>query len=270
MNYTTFSPHADLASFVKCYWELEVAADPDVQKQRIIPDGYIEMFFILGDDVRRFTTETDYILQPRAMVLGQITEPFYIQPSGYVHSFAIRFYPYGFAHFVHVPLKELANKETPLETLFPEGTVLQEKVESAGSTPERIAVMENYLLGRLTEKSTIDKVVKNTVDTLLGTKGNARIGTILERNGINRRQLERKFFQQVGLSPKQLGKVIRLQYALQRLLNREKGNLTEIAYDSDYYDQAHFTRDFREFTGISPKDFPDDAGMELSSRLYTD
>lgn len=269
MNYETFSPHADLASFVNCYWELEVEADPDVQKQRIIPDGYIEMFFILGDDVKRFVTDTDYILQPRAMILGQITEPFYIQPTGYVQTFAIRFYPYGFANFVRVPLKDLVNKETPLEELFPGSAVLQKKIENAGNTQERIAVIENYLRGLLTEETTVDSIVKNTVDTLLNTKGNASISAILQENRINRRQLERKFFQQMGLSPKQLGKVIRLQYALQRLVNRQAGNLTEIAYDSDYYDQAHFTRDFREFTGISPKDFPDDAGMELSAIFHT-
>jgi len=137
-NYETFSPHADLASFVNCYWELEVEADPDVQKQRVIPDGYIEMFFILGDEVRRFTTGTAYILQPRAMVMGQITGPFYIQPTGYVKTFAIRFYSYGFANFVQVPLKDLANKETPLENLLPGSAVLQkirkmQAVRSSGS-----------------------------------------------------------------------------------------------------------------------------------------
>ena len=269
MNYETFPPHADLASFVSCYWELEVEADPDVQKQRIISDGSIEMFFILGDEVKRYITDTDYLIQPRAMVLGPITEPFYIRPAGYVKTFAVRFYPYGFANFVKVPLKDLANTETPLEALLPGSTALQKKIENAGDTQERIVVIENYLLGLLTEKTTIDAIVKSTVHTLMNTKGSARIHTILEENGINRRQLERKFYQQVGLSPKQLGKVIRLQYALQRLVNRQADNLTEIAYDSDYYDQAHFTRDFREFTGITPKDFPDDAGMELSAIFYT-
>ena len=269
MNYETFLPHADLASFVNCYWVLEVEADPDVQKQRVIPDGFIEMFFILGDDVRRFTTDTAYLIQPRAMVMGQITQPFYIQPQGYVKTFAVRFYPYGFAHFVQVPLKDLANTETPLSHLLPGSEALQENIENANGTPERIALIEGYLLGLLTEKSTIDKIVKNTVDTLLSTRGNASIQTILEKSGINRRQLERKFYQQVGLSPKQLGKVIRFQYALQSLVNRPSDSLTGIAYDSEYYDQAHFTRDFREFTGITPKDFPDHAEMELSAIFHT-
>ncbi len=64
----------------------------------------------------------EFIIQPRAMVLGQITEPFFVEPTGYVNSFAIRFYPYGFANFIATPINKLANKETPIELLFGEKT----------------------------------------------------------------------------------------------------------------------------------------------------
>ena len=122
MDYQTFQPHPDLASLVNCYWTLEVPAEDDPQRQRIIPDGCIEMAFILGDDIKRYITEDDYILQPRAMVLGQTLEPFYIEPVGYVDTFAVRFYPYGFANFIAEPINSLANKETPIGLLFGEIT----------------------------------------------------------------------------------------------------------------------------------------------------
>ena len=94
MEYQTFLPHSDLDVFVNCYWTLKVPASDAPQKQRIIPDGLIEMAFILGDDIRRYTSQDKYILQPRAMVLGQTMEPFYIQPTGYVDTFSIRFLPH--------------------------------------------------------------------------------------------------------------------------------------------------------------------------------
>lgn len=81
MNYQTFQPHSDLESLVKCYWTLEVPAETDAQRQRIIPDGCIEMAFILGDDIKRYTSEVEFIFQPRALVLGQTIEPFYIEPT---------------------------------------------------------------------------------------------------------------------------------------------------------------------------------------------
>lgn len=70
MNYQTFQPHPDLESLINCYWTLEVPADNDSKKQRIVPDGCIEMAFILGDDIMRYTSQDEFILQPRAM-LGQ-------------------------------------------------------------------------------------------------------------------------------------------------------------------------------------------------------
>ena len=120
IKYETFEPHPNLGSLIKCFWTLEVQAQGGYQKQLIIPDGCIDMIFILGDDVRRYTSEDKFIIQPREMILGQITEPFFIEPTGYVNSFAVRFYPFGFANFVSMPIKKLANKDTPLKLLFGE------------------------------------------------------------------------------------------------------------------------------------------------------
>jgi AraC-like DNA-binding protein len=271
MNYQTFQPCADLKSLVKCYWILEIPADNNSERQRIVPDGCIEMAFILGDDIKRFTSESDFILQPRAMVLGQTLEPFYIQPTGYVNTFAIRFYPYGFANFVTIPISDLANKETPIEDLFgvTQAKELEEKIIQAADTQQRIEIIEHFLLQKLNEQTTIDNIVKTTVDMLLSSKGSLTINNILKEDPSKRRQLERKFSKQIGISPKQLGRVVRLQTALKMLLSQKTDTLTEIAYESEYYDQAHFIKDFKEFTGINPKEFLKDGQMTLSALFYT-
>jgi AraC-like DNA-binding protein len=270
MNYQTFQPNSDLESLISCYWTLEIPAESDAQRQRIIPDGAIEMAFILGDDIKRYTSEDEFIIQPRAMVLGQTIEPFYIEPTGYVNTFAIRFYPYGFANFVTMPLKDLVNKETPIELLFGEKTAneLEQNIIEATNSSERIEIIENFLLNKLNEKTTINNIVKITIDALLATKGSASISTILKEDLSKRRQLERNFIKQIGVSPKQLGKVIRLQTALKLLLNKKKENLTDIAYESEYFDQAHFIKDFKEFTGINPKEFLGNENMALSTLFY--
>jgi transcriptional regulator GlxA family with amidase domain len=110
--------------------------------------------------------------------------------------------------------------------------------------------------------------VRTTIDALLATNGSARIKTILKEDLSKRRQLERKFKKQIGISPKQLGKVIRLQSALKILLNRKTESLTNIAYESEYYDQAHFIKDFKEFTGTNPNKFLDNESMTLSTLFY--
>ncbi|WP_136468503.1 AraC family transcriptional regulator [Flagellimonas onchidii] len=270
MNYQTYQPHPDLESLVSCYWTLEVPAADEAQRQRIIPDGKIEMAFIFGDDIKRYTTGSNFILQPRAFVLGQTLEPFYVEPTGYVNSFSVSFYPYGFANFVSVPIKTLANKETPIKALFGEevATKFEQKIIRGTDTQQRIAIVEEFLLKRLNETATVDTIVKSTVDALLETRGNTSINAILKENPSKRRQLERNFAKQIGMSPKQLGKVIRLQSALKMLLNKEGESLTNIAYENEYYDQAHFIKDFKEFTGISPKEFLGNENMALSAAFY--
>lgn len=271
MNYETFPPHPDLSSFVKCYWTLEVPAQNDTPKQRILPDGCIELFFILGDNVRRYTSENEFIIQPREMVLGQITEPYFIQPTGYVNCFAVRFYPYGFANFVSVPIAQLNNNETALEQLFGTETSgrLSGKIISARDTAQRIQIMEGFLLERMKNKATIDQVVKSTVEALLSAKGSISIHSVLKADLSKRRQMERKFSRLIGISPKQLAKMIRLQAVLKMLLSKQSGDLTNIAYEREYHDQAHFIKDFREFTGASPKHFIGDSTMALSALLYS-
>lgn len=271
MNYKTFQPDNDLNPLIKCYWTLEVQAKYSTEKQRIIPDGCIEMAFILGDDIKRFTSDTDYILQPRAMILGQTIAPFYIQPTGYVNTFAIRFYPYGFSNFVTEPIKNLVNKETPISHIFGKEVAdkLEQNIINATDTDQRIQIIETFFRHKLDEQATIDNIVKSTIDTLLSSNGNRSINAILKDDLSKRRQLERKFSQQIGLSPKQLGKVIRQQTALKLILNQKSETLTQIAYESEYYDQNHFTKDFKEFTGTTPKEFLNDEQMILSSLFYT-
>jgi len=270
MKYKTYTPHKDLSSMVNFYWVLEVEHDEHSNKQRIIPDGCIEMAFILGDDIKRYISEVEYILQPRSMVLGQTVEPFYIQPTGYVNSFSVSFYPDGFANFVTEPIQNLRNKETPISLLFgeQEAAELEKRIVEATDTGDRIRIIEKFLFSKLSDKNTIDHIVKSTVDILFSTKGNVTINRVIKDDPSKRRQLERKFLSQIGISPKQLCKVIRMQSALKLLLNKEEESLTSIAYKSEYYDQSHFIKDFKEFTGVSPSEFLEEKSMALSALFY--
>ncbi|HYG19826.1 MAG TPA: helix-turn-helix domain-containing protein [Ohtaekwangia sp.] len=270
MNYQTYKPHPDLQTIIKCYWTLEVPAQDNTQRQLILPDGCVDMCFILGDDIKRYTGGDQFIIQPRQMLLGQITDQFYIEPTGYVNTFAVRFYPYGFANFINVPLHALSNKETPLNELF--GTEIAEQLSreiiQANSVNERIEITERFLFGRLSDKVTIENIVKSTIDAMVLSNGNKPLNALLKGNVQKRRQIEREFKKKIGVSPKQLCKAIRLQATLRSLLNQTTETLTDIAYENEYYDQSHFIKDFKEFTGITPKEFLADDKMTLSALLY--
>jgi hypothetical protein len=270
MNYQTYKPHKDLESIVKFYWTLEVPFDPENQKQKIVPDGCIEMTFNFGEKIKRYTSENNFILHPNAMIMGQRTKSFDILPTGNVDTFAICFYPIGFANFVTMPLENLVDKETPIAELFghAEANELEQQMIQAIDTQQRINIIETFLLKILSEKNTISNVVKSTVDALLKTNGTTPINVILKDDVSKRRQIERHFRKQIGISPKQLGKAIRLQATLNLLLNKKSETLTDIAYESDYFDQNHFIKDFKDLVGVTPKEFLGNENMALTALFY--
>jgi AraC-like DNA-binding protein len=73
---------------------------------------------------------------------------------------------------------------------------------------------------------------------------------------------------QIRISPKQLGKAIRLQATLHLLLNKNSETLTHIAYENDYYDQNHFVKDFKALVRVTPKEFLGNEHMALSALFY--
>jgi AraC-like DNA-binding protein len=89
------------------------------------------------------------------------------------------------------------------------------------------------------------------VDILRGA-GGARIPPIAKRVGLGLRQFERKFVQQVGLSPKLFSRIARFEAALDRMGRSPQGSWTEVAHRFGYFDQMHLVHDFSRFTGETP------------------
>lgn len=256
MNHKIFEPQQNLAEWVKCYWTLESALENTPLKNTIIPDGTMKLIFHYGDTYKHHPNDKESIVLPKCFLIGQLTRPYIVEPLGTTGSFVVRFQPNGFLPFADISIKEIQNTAVPLDKLFgKEGEEIGERILNANSTSVRIELIETFLLKRLTDSKTIDNIVKSTVETILNANEQFSINELSEQNNINRRQLTRKFSSTIGLSPKQLSKTVRIQKTLKTLLTQEVTNLTDLAYENEYFDQAHFIKDFKEFTGLTPKEF---------------
>jgi len=230
MNYQTLEPSIDLNTLIKCYWTLENPKEEINEKQTIVPDGCMEMIFHYGDLYRQHTGNGNSIIQPRCFVIGQLTRPLTIEPTGETGIFSVRFHPNGFLPFATIPIKQMENTAVSLEELFgKDGGQIEQQILRANSNADRIKLIEEFLLSRLTDSETVDRIVKSTVDTILTANGQLSVEELSKQTNINRRQLERKFSLAIGLSPKQLSKTIRLQATLNMLLNKKFTSLTALA-----------------------------------------
>ncbi len=269
MEYKTYQPNSELSALVKCYWTLAIPKEVPKGRQQVLSDGCMDMIFNLGDDVKRLLPDNKYLIQPRSFVLGQIIKPMWVEPTGKVETFAVRFHPGSFSYFSKTRMSDLSDKDTELKELFDseKATMIESAIMQANGTVEKISLIEDFLFEILNENANIPQLVKSVIDKILQTNGNLSVKEAIQDNPSKRRHLERKFAEKVGTSPKQLCKAIRLQKALRTMLNNNK-NLTDVGYESEFFDQAHFIKDFKNFTGISPKQFYTNKNFTLSSLLY--
>ena len=116
-------------------------------------------------------------------------------------------------------------------------------------------ILDKMMLTMLNNQFELNKVEKVRFATLQLKKnnGNVRIEELTRLTNMSRRELERKFNVYVGLSPKQLARIFRLQYALRKQSQTEL--LTHLALDAGYYDQAHFIREFSGMVNEKPSQY---------------
>jgi AraC-like DNA-binding protein len=116
--------------------------------------------------------------------------------------------------------------------------------------------MDSFLLSQIREektKSRAYRIVDQSVATLFTKIPELPIDTLHQISGISKRYLQTSFRDLVGLSPKQLFKMIRFQSCFQKL--HMSNSLTDVALQCGYYDHAHFTHDFREYSGTTPSKY---------------
>ncbi len=268
MTGKTFIPSKDLADFVMCYWTLESSINDTPEINTIVPDGTMKLIFHYGATYRHHPKNTSPYLLPKCFLIGQLTRPYVVEPTGETGTFMVRFHPNGFLPFTNQSIKTMENTAIPLKELFgKKGIEFETKILSAPNNEERIKITEDFLRHRLSDQKTLDTILTSAIETISTANGQIPIHEISDKLEVNRRNLVRKFSTNVGLSPKQLSKIIRLQASLKVLLNKKNSKLTEVAHNSEYFDQAHFIKDFKEFTGITPKEF---YGTDLNMSLIFD
>lgn len=224
-------------------------------QQRVFPDGCMELIFHYGDLFSRYHSDGSSVYQPRSFIHGQLTQFIEIGGNGVVGIFSVRFYPGGLKPFISLSSDELNNASINIMEIWGnDGRELEERMLHAKNNDERLQIIERFLLLKL-RSTTANKLVDQCVSAIDLCKGNININDLSLQLNISRRQLERQFIAATGLNPKQYARIARLQSVLTLSAQKKYSSLTELAYDSGFYDQAHFTNDFKAFTGLSPKQY---------------
>jgi len=262
MNYHQIRPSAGLAKYIEFYWILEDRS-PASCIQRIVPDGRAGIILNFANPFESHAQGT-WKPQPECFFVGQITGPLSLRPSGPAGMLGIQFRPHGVARLLRLPVSDLTDSAIALEDL---SRGLFRKLESVRDLPLRQAVHPlDRILHTFMEQARIDDdPVAYAVEEIERTGGLMSIKDLADRLGWSSRQLQRRFKNGVGISPKLFGRMQRFQGVF-RVMEGPATNWVDAAIHCGYYDQAHLIRDFREFSGQTPTSLVDQE-IELSRRF---
>jgi AraC-like DNA-binding protein len=243
MRFREAPPSQELSRLVACYWEFVAGpGTPAGHIHTIPPDGCTSVSCLVG---RGPVT----LLGPR---LESFRLPIY-PGTTYV---GVRFRPGATRAAIGVSGAYLRDKVGFLEAFAPGLAPWMLVALPAGSTLETAAPALDEAVRQWSRgRRAADEVVLAGAAALAMSGGSARIGELASRSGVGERQFQRRFREEVGLTPKQFARVVRFRAAAVDVAMGGSRSWGEVAADRGYADQAHLVREFAQIFGMTPTEF---------------
>jgi AraC-like DNA-binding protein len=249
MKYQEYQPHASLRDHVKCFWILEKEYTSDAPNEEVTPDACLELILNFGTPYVLQTEDLPDRKMPVAFLVGLQKTPLLFRSEGTVKLVATRLFAWGALPFLAPDYKSSGSVTI---TQGDEWLNLSEKLKpriDADDYDGAVAEVEDFLIGKLLKGHFDLKQIQIAAQMLYREKGQFRVAELAEYCNLSERQLQRQFQKVIGVSPKTLARTIRFEEIRSRLMFSPETNLTDLAYEFGYTDQAHFIRDFKDFTG---------------------
>lgn len=160
----------------------------------------------------------------------------------------------GITYFSNTPANELFNQSVSLDNLFDKKKIseTEEKLASCKTNEERINVIEQFLLTEIKDRQA-DKLIVEAVRLIYQSKGSINIKALKDKLFISQSPFEKRFRKIVGTSSKKFASIVRFNAVLNNLSSTK--SLTDLCYEYNFFDQAHFIKDFKQYTGDTPENF---------------
>jgi AraC-like DNA-binding protein len=253
VRYHEYNPHEILRDTVKCFW-IHEASYPSETSQDIPPDGCVELIFNFGSPYFLRTTTPPRAL-PLAFIVGFQNRTIPLLLHGTVKVVGARLFAWGALALLNDDVPTLTNSVTALGR---DWDALVQRLNShveQGHYEEAATNLEEFLIQQALVRTYDVKLIQTAAKLLHKTKGQYRISELADYCRVSVRQLERGFQQVIGTSPKTFARTLRFQEAQRRIMFDPDVDLTDLSHECGYFDQAHFIKEFKAFTGKTPTEY---------------
>ena len=232
-------PAECLRSYLGCFWTIRASS---ATRLRSLPDACA----MISCQVRTRGAACCFLVGPLLAPRGH-------RPRAGQELFGVRLRPGVAFALVGVPMHKMAGRRMRLEMAMPgQGNRLAKSLGEAATAEERIDILERFLIERLAG-ARIEPRVALFLKRIEGSGGQIHIEELARECGVSARQLRRLLVKWVGLPPKRLARVIRLQAFLQHAETSSEKKPTETALELGYFDQAHMSNEVARLAGASPE-----------------
>ncbi|HEX6181816.1 MAG TPA: helix-turn-helix domain-containing protein [Chitinophagaceae bacterium] len=258
MFYRKYAPSDLLVPFVECYfiWESE-GIIPETLEVESPPNGFCSIVFNYGDLYYLQNKKYERLKVPRQFVSGQNIYSYKLFLEGTIGIAGIVFKPAALATIFQLPVYEYTEERIDLYRIFKKEVVdkYATLIRDAVTEEDRVKVLDDFLILQYHLHKPEPDYIDHAANLIVEKNGLLQVTDLLKESCMSRRSFERKFFQKVGLSPKYYARIRRIGYLMNLIAGKKKADWSSLFHECEYYDQAHFIKDFEEFTGRSPQQY---------------
>lgn len=251
-------PALHLRPFVRSVWlsERQPLRGPiEAEREHALPTGDMHLVFRLSDDpVRLFDRDgpTASSNLGHAVVGGPRSGYYVKEVPRSACSVGVQLKAGAAEALFGIPASEFAERHVRLEDLLGRSaSLIRDQLVEAGDPAQQLHLLEAILAERLPRLKALHPAVAAAMEHFATSNS---VGDAVRRSGYSHRGFVALFRRSVGLAPKRYARVLRFQQVLARAGNRDV-TWADLALQAGYSDQAHFSREFREFAGISPENY---------------
>ncbi|WP_170110661.1 AraC family transcriptional regulator [Flavilitoribacter nigricans] len=256
-HYRSFRLGPALSPYIDCVWAENFFDQPDNggRFHLIVPDNSVELV-ISEHRLERHSADGAVVQHFTSHLTGLKTRPQRIKLDRSC-LLSVRFRPHGLARLTGMDVREFVDRNFDPEAIFGRSfRLLEEALVETKDWQARLDLIERYFLAMLHRNpSRRDRLFDHLLSSLEAGKGQLPIGELANKFNVSIKTLERKCLQHLGVSPKKYSRLVRLFQALSTDSPASGLNLTDIAYQNGYYDQMHFIKEVKHFTGMVPGNF---------------
>ena len=247
-----------LSPYVQDLWTTEDGVLSPAAPYRVLPGlGPVLGFQLSG----RLQVQRVDGLRPLATagITGLLSEPRYFQPTGPTASVLVRFSAFGAWALLGCAMNEIADAHVPLDELLPGIAEIEARLAEASNAGDAVKLVAAWLLEMHRRRGrAVHPELRGAIQCIASRHGREPVERVADRVGMGRRQLERLFRIQVGVSPKEFSSLARFNWVIDNLDQRR--SWADVADAAGYADQAHFVRSFQRRAGAVPTEYVRDRG----------